>query len=203
MTSETNELIPKTEKRDRFAFFRALKPKILSRINRKYVVIACSVILLGGAIYLNWLFFSDNTEPAATPQGQDGDKVIDYTAQGDGEDSYFAVAQLNRQRARDEAIEVYQTVATNEEAVQELRDDALSGINRIASRIEKEANIETLIRSKGFAECVAVLGDGTASIIVSSDTEELLPNQIAQIKEIVVEQSSLPVSAIKIVGFKQ
>ncbi len=201
----TSENINEKTKNDRFRFFRAIKPKLLS-INRKYVIIACSVVLLGGAIYLNWLFFSDSGE-AADPDEQAGKSgtVIDYTQQEGGqsgsEDSYFAATQINRQRARDEAIEVYQTVVNSEDALQEIKDDALNGINRIAAQIEKEANIETLIKSKGFSECVAVLSDNNASIIVRSDT--LLPSEIAQIKEIVVEQAGIPVSAIKIVEVNQ
>ena len=187
------------EKRDRFRFLREIKPKLLSQKNRKYLIIACSVVLLGGAVYLNWLFFSGD-QSAEQPKEPTGGQVIDYGNQSEGEDSYFAVAQINRQRAREEAIGVYQTVVNSEDALQELKDEALSGINRIAAQMEAEAKIETLVKSKGFEECVAVISDNNASIIVRSDA--LLPNEIAQIKEIAVEQSGIPVSGIKIVEVK-
>ena len=187
------------EKRDRFRFLREIKPKLLSQKNRKYLIIACSVVLLGGAVYLNWLFFSGD-QSAEQPKEPTGGQVIDYGNQSESEDSYFAVAQINRQRARDEAIGVYQTVVNSEDALQELKDEALSGINRIAAQMEAEAKIETLVKSKGFEECVAVISDNNASIIVRSDA--LLPNEIAQIKEIAVEQSGIPVSGIKIVEVK-
>ena len=91
-------------------------------------------------------------------------------------------------------------MVNSEDALQELKDEALSGINRIAAQMEAEAKIETLVKSKGFEECVAVISDNNASIIVRSDA--LLPNEIAQIKEIAVEQSGIPVSGIKIVEVK-
>jgi len=59
--------------------------------------------------------------------------------------------------------------------------------------IEKESNIETLITAKGFENCVAVINGDSARIIVSGS--QLTPAQIAQINEIVYEETKiLPVN---------
>ena len=115
------------------------------------------------------------------------------------EDSYFASAQLSRQQARDQAIAVLQNVVSN--STDEVsREQANADISRIASEIQTEAAIETLIKSKGFEECVAVISEGSASVIVRSDG--LLPNELSQIKEIVWEQAGIDPLNIKIIEKK-
>ena len=69
----------------------------------------------------------------------------------------------------------------------------MADISKLAMAMEQEANIETLVMAKGFEKCVAVLNGDSARIIVSG--KDLTPAQIAQINEIVYEQSNiLPVN---------
>ena len=60
-----------------------------------------------------------------------------------------------------------------------------------------ESNIETLIVAKGFAECVAVISDEGANVVVKSET--LQASHIAQINEIVYEQTGILPVNIKII----
>ena len=53
------------------------------------------------------------------------------------------------------------------------------------------SRIEELVKSKGFSECVAVLSGNGINIIVKNDEEALLPNQIAQIKEIAYKSAGV------------
>ena len=176
-------------------------PKVKRLVNRRNLILACSVLLLGCAVYLNWLFFSGSDQSASAGKTDDGGSfVIDYTGDTGNDQtsgSYFSVTQMNRQRARDEAVEVYQMVVDNEDALDNLKEEAVEGIARIASNIECESNIETLICAKGFDKCVAVISENFANIIIQSDG--LLPNQVAQIQEIVCEQSGIDPDNIKII----
>ena len=52
-----------------------------------------------------------------------------------------------------------------------------------------EANIETLIIAKGFEECVAVISENGASIVVKSDGLNVA--QISQINEIVYSEAGI------------
>jgi stage III sporulation protein AH len=67
----------------------------------------------------------------------------------------------------------------------------------MAQDIENEANIETLLKAKGFVECVAVISNSTATVIVKS--EGLLPSDLAQITEIVYEQAGISPADIKVI----
>ena len=169
----------------------------ISRIGTRNIIIASSLVLIGAAVVLNFVFFG-NSQPAVAdgePLGETDGEVVEDAVYA--EDSYFASAQLSRQQSRDQAIAVLQTVIESSTADAATKEAASADINRIASEIQTEANIETLIKSKGFEECVAVISEGTASVIVASDG--LMPNELSQIKEIVWEQAGIDPVNIKII----
>jgi len=113
------------------------------------------------------------------------------------EENYFAIAVVSRRRARDESIELLNDIVNNAEVMPDIKNKALRDIEIIAGEIEREANIETIIKAKGFSECVAVVSGENANIIVK--TEGLMPNEVAQIKEIVYEQAGIIPVNVKIV----
>ena len=115
----------------------------------------------------------------------------------DSVDTYFSSVELDRKRTRDEALEVLQSVVDNTSASEQAKTEALAEITAIAKIMDTEANIETLIEAKGFAECVAVIKDDSANIVVKSDG--LQAAQISQINEIVYEQAGISPVNIKII----
>ncbi|MBR2296973.1 MAG: SpoIIIAH-like family protein, partial [Clostridia bacterium] len=66
--------------------------------------------------------------------------------------------------------------------------------------IDSESKIETLVRAKGFEECIAVISDDTATVIVKTDG--LVASEVAQINEIVYEQSGILPTGLKIIEKK-
>lgn len=164
-------------------------------LGTRTVVVACSVLLIGLAVILNFALSPTGAEPS----GDIGQTMISSVDDTDmyREDTYFASSVLSREKARDEAIDVLKTVVNNEATLEDAREAALMDIARIADAIECEANIETLIKSKGFEECIAVVTGTNANVIVKSDG--LMPNELSQIKEIVYEQAGVDPINIKIV----
>jgi hypothetical protein len=66
----------------------------------------------------------------------------------------------------------------------------------IAGEIEKEANIEALLVSGGFEDCVAVMNGNQINVIVKSEGE-LQPSQIAKINTVVYEQTGIePINVV-------
>ena len=166
------------------------------KFNIRNIVIVLSVLLIGAAIYVNWALFGGNDIDA---DGQGGeDSTLNGTVLGSGDQTqagddtqadYFAASQIERQRARDEAIEVLQGVVEDAASLDTAKEQALADIAAIAANIEVEANIESLIKAKGFEECVAVISGDKANIVVKS--EGLKPNQLSQILEIVYLQADI------------
>jgi len=173
---------------------KKLKDKELWKLDKKKVMIATAVLLIGAAVYLNYVFFLDDSALTNVPESN-----IENIGATNNDDaiSYFAQAVIDRQKARDEALEVLQIVVDNEDALAESKDQALQQMSKIADDMQKESNIESLIVSKGFEECVAVISEGRCNIIVKTDG--LLANQISQIKEIVYEQAAINPINIKII----
>ncbi len=180
--------------------------KIFVKIGKRNMIIGCSVLLIGAAIVLNVLIFGggkdDGFDYSAAVGMSGGNTVGNDVLSGadteDNSDSYFATSQINRQRARDEAMEVLQSVVDNESVDAEAKERALGEIGQIAADMENESNIEALVVSKGFEQCVAVVSGGKVSVIVTG--EELLDTQISQINEIVYEQTGILPENIKIIG---
>lgn len=176
---------------------------VINRIGKKGTVVICAVILVGFAAMLNLILFNGEET------GKKSNLAIDMDALSVGDSgeeadpsyeavyNYFEAMQLSRQQARDEAMEVLLSVAESSTAVEDMKNEALDSIAQIARDIECESNIETLILSKGFTQCVAVVNGDTASIIVKS--EGLLPSEVAQISEIVYEQTGILPTNLKII----
>ncbi|MFR5865148.1 MAG: SpoIIIAH-like family protein [Acutalibacteraceae bacterium] len=125
-------------------------------------------------------------------------------ANADGDDAgtettedFFASAVVNRQRVRDEAMDVLRQVADSPDAMQETKNQALKSIEDMVAEMNNEINIETLIKAKGFEECVAVISEEKCSIIVKS--EGLTAEQVAQILDIAISESKLAADDITIV----
>lgn len=174
---------------------------LLAKIGRRNMIIALAILLIGGAVALNYFAFYDGKGGVEYGSSNMGDANTGADAQGGGSvsssESYFSAAQLSRQQARDEALEVLQTVLASADALEETKEQALSDISRIALEIEKESNVEALVRAKGYSECVAVINGESASVIVKSEGE-LVQSQVAQINEIVYEQTGIHPANIKI-----
>jgi stage III sporulation protein AH len=112
-------------------------------------------------------------------------------------DAYFSTVILNRTKARDEAISVLQTIVDSKDALADTKEQALTDIAKIVEEMTAEANIEALIKAKGFSECVAVISGNKANIIVES--EGLLQTEVAQIAEIVYSEAGITPENITLV----
>lgn len=169
---------------------------LFSKLGRRNLLVLCAVLIIGAAVALNFFLFRDTDNVDYGDTGMTDETPTDTTP-STTTDTYFSAASLSRDQARDEALAVLQTVLSNEDALEETKNQALADISRIALEIEKESNIEALVRAKGFENCIAVLNGDTASIVVKGESE-LVASQVAQINEIVYEQSGVLPANIKI-----
>lgn len=179
---------------------------ILEKIGKRNAIIACAVILIGAAVWLNFILFTGTDNGGYDGYDQPSGSISDSlnndqngdSADKDSNSTYFSATQVSRQRARDEALEVLQSVVDNVDATEAMKTEALASIAAIAEEIQLEANIESLITAKGFEQCVAVLNGDTASIVVSADDLQIA--QIAQINAIVYEQAGIAPSGVTIIN---
>ena len=111
---------------------------------------------------------------------------------------HFSQTRLDRQRARDTAREYLTKVADLKESDQAVRDKAAADIVGLANAAMSEAKIEGLIMAKGFADCVAYLSADSIEILVTTPEGGLLASDVAKIRDIVINETKLPVDGILI-----
>ena len=174
--------------------------KVIGKLGKKSIITICTVLVLGCAVVLNVILYQNGQT-----EKQSNKLAIDLSEAGETTDTqtegtigaYFQSMSLNRKQARDEAMEVLQAVADCQTALDEAKEAAWSDMTKLATDMEKETNIEAMILSKGFSQCIAVISNDTCNVIVES--EGLNPGEVAQISEIVYEQAGIVPSNLKIV----
>ena len=175
--------------------------KIFSSKSARSVIVIAAVLLVGLAVYLNYRWFYDPAGSLGYGENNmdntQGDGSEEVGGEAEGENDYFAATVLTRNQSRDEAIDVLKLVTENASASETAKADAAAKISQIAVDIQNEANIESLVKAKGFEECVAVIAEGAASVIVKSET--LQANEAAQILAIVYETTGISPENISII----
>lgn len=166
----------------------------------KGIIVASCALLIGLAVYLNYRWFYDPSSSLGYGDNNMEDSFGDSQSTGgqvEEESNYFTATALDRKEARDEAIDVLKMVTENAAASEEAKAEAADKISQIAVDIQNEANIESLVRAKGFEECVAVISDGSVSVIVSADN--LQAAETAQILTIVYETTGISPEKVSII----
>ncbi len=176
--------------------------KFFSSKAGKSAVLVLAVLVIGLAVYLNYRWFYDPIDSLGYGDNNMEDNYSDSAATGadtsDGASDYFAATALSREQSRDEAIDVLRLVTENADATEEAKAEAAAKISKIAVDMQNEANIETLVKAKGFEECVAVISDGAVSVIVKA--ESLQANEAAQILAIAYETTGISPENISIIN---
>ncbi len=171
--------------------------KFFSGKAAKSAVMIAAVLLVGLAVYLNYRWFYDPVAAVGYGEGNTTGAGDSSQASGEAED-YFTAAALGREEARGEAIDVLKLISDNEEASAEARAEAAEQIAKIALDIQNEANIETLVKAKGFEDCVAIISDDSVSVIVSA--ESLVASQTAQILSVVYDTTGILPDKVTIIN---
>ena len=174
---------------------------------KRNLVVGTMAVLVCVAVGLNWKY---STQEALQQAEETGTKILGEATLVSGQegtelaedtvyegDDYFASARLTRQQARDSAISLLEDAAKQEDADKEVANQASESIQVLASYTLKEAQIENLVTAKGYADCVAFMGEDSVSVVVS-DPDGLDTVDGARIKEIVVSEASYTPDQIKI-----
>lgn len=184
---------------------------------KRNVVIATVLVFVCAGVYLNWSFNQKQQMPELTetlnPDQVLGDSTLVFAegseqaeaalaAQTPTTEDYFAQVRLSRQQSRDGAVELLeQTIAYDEGT--EVGDTASHTLNRIVSTALSEAQIESLVIAKGFADCVAYMADDTLSLAVAAPEEGLTQADVALISDIATAQSDYSLDQLRIIEVKE
>lgn len=192
---------PKKEKRNIFDFVKNFKGKNFNfSVKKKHIAVASMVLMLSAAVYVNYLYAAGDIENFMQTGKNYGDSIlVEGSASENITDSetYFSEARVSRQKSRDEAVatieNLYGIATEDSEDISVLAEKA----GEIASNTELENKIESMIKAKGFEDCIVYISGEYADVMVQ--TEGLLPTEAAVIKEAIIKETSVPVENISIV----
>jgi len=174
-------------------------------LKKKQIVLAALVIMLAAAIYINWQFNSntvgDNSSVVSDNNLGDAEYVgTDKVEISDEESSYFDSARKERASAREELLDELEDIQKDVNNSDEAITSAVNKQVEIMAYSETETNIETLVKAKGFKDCVAIMSEEGINVIVKSDA---LDNaEILQIQDIVLSQKKVDLDSIKIINIE-
>ena len=183
---------------------------------KRNAVVATVLLFVCAAVYLNWRYAgeaaADQAAEVSSQQQENGGstKVLGDAALVDGQvisaqedgtaqvSSYFDTARLSRQQSRDNALSLLREAAEQEGAEQATVDEANRAIQTLAGYSVLESQIENLVVAKGYADCVAFMGEDSISVVVSAAEDGLQTEDVAKITDIVLGETDYTVDQITI-----
>ena len=181
------------------------------RARKTKIATASFVLLLAVGIMGNWYYqntdLSANIKPlieSSQTKTLGEAEFVDANAvsQSSNESEYFSKARVNRQKARDEALDKLQKVVDSADESSKAKQEAGRNIARISDNISVENNIESLVCAKGISNCLAVVNTEGTRVDIIVECEELSDNVIMQIKDIAMQQLGCSFENVSIVQSK-
>lgn len=173
---------------------------------KKNMVAAAILLTVCGGIYANWVYGQEQAVSDLT-DNLDDEKILSsdmLVMAGDKQSNienntmtdYFAAVRLSRQEARDSAVTLLQEAMSYGDAESEYSNAELEEIVNTALC---EAQIESLVIAKGYADCVAYISNDSISVAVASPEGGLQKTDVAVIADIIISQSEYTMDQIYVV----
>ena len=173
---------------------------------KKNLMAAAVLVTVCAGIYLNWLYTEDQSA-ANLEDTLDASKIlatdtlvvsdVEYNSDTTTVSDYFAAVRLSRQQARDSAVSLLQeAMAYSQDAESSQSNEQLEQLVQVALC---EAQIESLIIAKGYAECVAYISDEGISVAVATPEGGLQQEDVAVISDIILSQSDFKLDDIHVI----
>lgn len=172
----------------------------MKKMWKRHAVVAAVLVLVGASVYLNWRYagnVADTSKVLGESTLVNGEEQTQEAAKPVTEDDYFSTARLSRKQARDNAISMLKEAETDKNAEQDVLNEASETLQVLAAYTVAESQIESLVTAKGYADCVAFMGDESISVVVS-DQDGLDTSDVAKIKDIVINETDYTAEQIKI-----
>lgn len=101
---------------------------------------------------------------------------------------FFESARLARSKSRDEALETLKNALKDTTVSEEEKKQLTERLSTQVNNITLETKLETLIKSKGFADCVVNLEGSRATVTVMTENDALTAEEVARIRDALLGQ---------------
>ncbi len=190
-----------------------MKQPVFRKFKSTGVTAAFLTLAMGGAVYLNWSYAralpaeAQTVSTAAEKTAAVTDPLLPAAADADAGNtaknygeaqlvsvvkdagtSFFESARLSRDKARDEALETLKKALKNAKLTDEEKTSLTEKLSAQVGSITAAAELESLIKAKGFADCLVALDETGASVTVMTETGTLNGDQVARIRDAVLNR---------------
>ena len=182
--------------------------KFSFKLRKRHIAAAALVLMLSAAVYMNYLYSTGGLNPLLEAGKNYGDSILvgkkseENTEETAGTAaSYFSEARVSRQQSRDEAVQTIQNLYGSGESDDVHTASLIQKAEEITANMELETKIESIIKAKGFDDCIVYISGDYADVMVQTDG--LLQTEAALIKEAIIQETAVPVENISIVEVKE
>ena len=190
-------------------------------LKKKEIIAASLVVLIGLAGYLNWSYqdtvnvrdgesyvetgkklgeaqYVNSTEEVE--ENGDAEQTSENVETVSGDSGYFEQARLDKEKSRSKALEILNEPAGNNSFDEEIRKKAGDKIILQAQNVEKENQIESVAKSKGYNEICVYADEDKATVTVRK--EGFSEDDVVKLTEIAADNLKMSAKNIKIVEVK-
>ena len=152
---------------------------------KKVIVLSVMVALLVATGALNWAL---NDRLTADPV--DANVVTE---------TFFAAYRSDREATRESEFLYLDAIISSETSSAEAKTAAEEQKLDLVERMEKELQLETLVKSKGFEDAIVTVSDSGVNVVVGA--AEVTDAQAAQIYDIVQSETTFKAADVKIIPY--
>lgn len=184
-------------------------------IKRRQLIMATLVVALGSAVFVNWYFTnSDNKTVEESETGSEYVQSIgeakyvnsdnaktesttqNATATASKNTDYFTTVKLKRTKAHDEALADMKALLKEAPESSKSAEEISESIDSLSKTVKLEADIEALISAKLKCQCVVMINNDNAEVVVTKGN--LNDASILQIMDAVLNNTDVKAENIKI-----
>ena len=136
----------------------------------------------------------ENSENTGNTENTENTEVTQTSSSSS--DEYFTESRLEREKMYSQMLESYQNILENSQISETQKEISQNEIKNINDTKNAIMIAENLIKNKGFEDVVIFVNGESISVIIKG--EEITPEQIAQIQNIVSRELSAEVDNIHI-----
>lgn len=153
---------------------------------KKIIVLSVMVALLVATGVLNWAL--NDRLIASDP--------IDANAVTE---TFFSAYRSEREATRESEFLYLDAIISSETSSEAAKTAAEEQKLGLVERMEKEMQLESLVKAKGFEDAIVTMSDSGVNVVVG--TAELTAEQAAQIYDIVRSETDLTAGDVKIIPY--
>ena len=178
------------------------------KFQKKHIISAALILALGAAVYVNWQFGAQGAQKSSKELGAASyvnatvgstcDEAVKTSALSEEQRNFIASERTKRQAAQDKIIDKAKDVLDLDSSTEEEKSEAQKSAAQIIKYFSLQESIESIIKAKGFSECLCYISDMGVTVIVPQ--KELNDTAALLIDDAVTSHYKVSYDKISIVG---